>query len=95
MSVITAFSIVEQVAWQLWTLGVTKEVCSQRLFEEVPDTEFAKRWHTCCMLLLTSQLAVTYPAKTAQPAGGGTTSALEESAQLQQDGSTGKSPEER
>lgn len=96
MPVIEAFSLVEQLAWQLWTLGATKEVCSQLLLlseSEFPNPKSATLWHKRCMDLLSRQLAAKYsPASTALAAssGGGSGAA----AQQRQEGSMGKCPRE-
>lgn len=92
LPVITAFSCVDQLVEQLWTLGATKEVCSQLLSETAfPFPEFAIVWHVNCTTLLASQLTAEYsPASTA----GGGSSASEAAVQQQQEGSMAKSPKE-
>ena len=96
LPVIAAFSRIEQLVWQLWTLGATKEVCSQLLsVTEFPNAQFATVWHRRCTELLGSQLAAKYnSASMALATGGSGGSALGALVQPQQEGSSDKSPTE-
>lgn len=93
LPVMMVFSRVDELAWQLLTLGATTEICSQLLSQtEFPAPDYAKFWHARCMYVLNAQLSAKYsPTSAALAAGGGGASG----AATQQEGSTGTHPSRR
>lgn len=90
---IMAFGRVKQLAWQLWTLGATREVCSELLSETVLCWPDHTRWRVNIMTLLSSQLTAKYrPAIAPVAAGGSGSESAVASVQQQPQGSAVKSP---